>query len=64
MVQHLYQLPLGYTVEFRLIGQRLDAEWSPCLPPRDTARKLLPDYQNARNHFLSGLGLDVVVVEL
>lgn len=63
-MNRVYQLPLGYTVEFRWDGQRLDTEWRPCLPSRDTALKLLLDYRNARNHFLSGLGLDVVVVEL
>ena len=64
MVQHLYQLPFGYTVEFRLAGQRLDVEWSPCLPPSDTAPKLMPAYKNARRQFLGGLGLDALVIEL
>ena len=59
-----YHLPRGYDVEFSFDGFRLDCQWSPAMPTGKLGRKLLPHYQAARNAFLAGLGIGVVVIDV
>jgi len=58
-----YRLPLGYSVEFAFDGFQIFCELSPHMPTGRHGRKLLPHYQGARHAFLSGLGINVVVVD-
>jgi hypothetical protein len=60
---HVYQLPIGFAVTFRLSPCGIECEWSPHVPTERAARRLLPYYRRARDHFLSSLGLQVLVIE-
>lgn len=58
-----YPLPGGFELEFQWDGHSLEAIWSPDFPPKNLAQKLLPYYRLARNDFLSGLGVTILLVE-
>jgi hypothetical protein len=62
-MMHTYQLPLGFAVTFRISPRGFETAWDPHVPTGQTASRLLPAYRNARDHFLGGLGFDVVVIE-
>ena len=63
-----YKLDDRFTAEFSLQLQgdnpSLEVEWSPYVPTKKNAERLLPEYRRARNDFLSGLGVNVGVIEL
>ena len=63
-----YKLDDRFTAEFSLQMQgdspSFEVEWSPYVPTKKNAERLLPAYRHARNEFLSGLGVNVGVIEL
>lgn len=59
-----YALDCRFAVEFSLDGEAFDARWSPFLPKGRKLRSLLPAYRCARNDFLAGLDVNVLVIEL
>lgn len=58
-----YDLPSGFMVAFQIRHAALEAEWSPRLPTAEEFPALLQSYRAARDHFLGGLGLQVLVIE-
>jgi len=59
-----FDLPDGFSVQFTLDASGFEAAWSPHDPVGDAALRLLPDYRKARDRFLRGLGLDILLIEL
>ena len=63
-----YKLDDRFTVEFSLQLQgdnpSLEVEWSPYVPTKKNAERLLSEYRRARGDFLSGLGVNVGVIEV
>ena len=59
-----YSLPRGYEIELSLDNGRLECRWSPDVPRGQRARKLLPAYRNARDNFITSLGVNTLVVEI
>lgn len=58
-----YDLPSRFTVMFRIRHAALEAEWSPRLPTAEEFPALLQSYRAARDQFLGGLGLQVLMIE-
>lgn len=59
-----YALDCRFAVEFSIDGKAFGAHWSPHLPKGRKLRALLPAYRRARNDFLAGLDVNVLVIEL
>ena len=59
-----YPLDSRFTVEFCLSGDAFEARWSPFAPKGRKARRLLPAYRTARNHFLTSLDVLCLVIDL
>lgn len=63
-----YKLDDRFTAEFSLQMQgdapSFEVGWSPYVPTKKNAERLIPAYRRARDEFLSGLGVNVGVIEL
>lgn len=59
-----YPLADGFEVEMRYANGALFMEWSPHLPNKEQARKLLPLYRVACNQFIASMGIPTLVIEI